>query len=238
METQIELFNDGNGCTCFMSLKAAGSMGQSDDTGNINRIRIFESMNVDYSRVCTVTQMHTRKVVNVSDYEDRESIVHIEADGMVTASSKIIPVITVADCMPIFLYDSHNMVRALLHSGWQGTGIVKNAISIMKDVYGSKPEELQAVLGPSIGDCCYKVDQNRAEKFSNEWGSSSVVIKSDGPYLSLKNANLKILAEEGISMITDKNYCTCCDERFGSFRREGSDNFNRMIVGSILNPSV
>jgi copper oxidase (laccase) domain-containing protein len=159
-----------------------------------------------------------------------------EADGLVSPGRVAggapvgCLVITVADCMPIFLFDSGTGAFGLLHSGWKGTGILAEAVRVMGRLYGTKPADVSAVLGPRIGACCYVVDEARAAEFSGEFGAAAVVRADGRPRLDLVAANLAIADALGLGAVDVMDGCTSCDARFGSFRRQGAGRFTRMAA--------
>jgi hypothetical protein len=138
--------------------------------------------------------------------------------------------VTVADCMPIFLHDPQTGAFAALHSGWRGTGIVSDAVRLMQSRFAVAPENLEALLGPSIRSCCYRVDEGRAALFSDLWGERAVVRRDDGPYLDLLQPNIDLLESHGVNRIAVAAECTACTCSLGSFRREGAERFTRMLA--------
>ena len=82
------------------------------------------------------------------------------ADGMIT-KEPVVLFAFFADCVPIWLYDPVQKAGGVIHAGWRGTaaGIVLEALAKMKSHFGSKPEDLYAAVGPSIGPCCYQVGE-------------------------------------------------------------------------------
>jgi copper oxidase (laccase) domain-containing protein len=143
----------------------------------------------------------------------------------------------VADCLPVFLYDTDTGAFALLHSGWKGTGIVLAALSMMAERWGTRPSAVAALLGPCIRPCCYQVDEERAAAFEAEFGGSGgdyplgpVVRRSGGrPALDLQAANARLLAGAGARNLSYCVDCTFTDQRLGSFRREGQ-TYTRMLA--------
>ena len=63
-----------------------------------------------------------------------------------------------ADCTPILLHDPVKKVIGLVHAGWMGTVkmAAKTAVEAMVENYGSKPEDIRAAIGPSIGPDHYR----------------------------------------------------------------------------------
>ena len=144
-----------------MTTLAAGHMGLSRNPDHSEKLRIYGELGVDRSRVLFVNQQHTRRVVDAGALRASGERLP-EADGIVTSAGSDVPGVTAADCMPVFLKDEKTGVRALLHSGWKGTGIALEALQMMVGGYGCRKEDIYAVLGPSIGSCCYEVDEGRA----------------------------------------------------------------------------
>ena len=236
--------------SCIISGRAAGDMTFSVTSLNKNREEFFRSLKIPPDNVYSLVQTHSRDVFALNSSTEGallspEAFAQ-EGDGMVSFSCDSYLAVTVADCLPVFLLDTENGWFAILHSGWKGTGIVSQAIAIMQKA-GSRPQAIAAVLGPCIQSCCYHVDAERAQLFENEFGTASpfcrdcsefplgnVVRQEKSWYINLQAANARLLAAAGVRHIAYCTDCTCCDTRLGSFRREGSQNFTRMIamVGS------
>lgn len=150
-------------------------------------------------------------------------------DGIITTNPKLVPVVTVADCLPIFLYDLKTGCRGVLHSGWKGTGIVVKALKLAERIYGAQASDFSVVIGPHIHSCCYQVDEKRIEYFTSHFGSSCIIPPN---HLSLAQANVNLLREAGVpeDNILCCSDCTCCDPRLGSFRRETRNLSENMIL--------
>ncbi len=147
-----------------------------------------------------------------------------------TREAEILLGITVADCLPILLWDPKNQVRGLLHSGWKGTGILEEAVVLMGRTYGTDPSDLYVLMGPSIRSCCYRVDYERGQWFLSQFGEGASVMRNGEYYIDLVRANQNIAERLGIRSIEVVEGCTYCDMRFHSYRREGPTNFQRMLV--------
>jgi hypothetical protein len=201
-------------------------MGKSDEFSNCKRRSLFETLGVSEERVIGVKQVHSQQVFAVSSESPYKGA---EGDGMITSDRTLVLGVTVADCLPIFLYSRDGSCFGILHSGWKGTGIVAEAIEMLKARYGVRPEQLHIVMGPGIGPCCYQVDEERADLFTSKWGEETVEHRPQ-PYLDLRKANLAVLRQYGPSRVTVVSTCTCCHPDLGSYRREGKNNFTRMIA--------
>ena len=184
--------------------------------------------------------IHSQIVYSVKDGTET---LQKQGDGMITDNPLLMPVVTVADCVPLFVYDPVKGVFGSVHSGWKGTGIAAQAINLAKQKYNSRPEDFCVILGPHIHDCCYIVNQERADYFTQNFGAECVKPLEEGGNcycggrgfpvawnngggplfrLSLEKANLYSLEKAGVKKenINIINECTCCNERFGSNRRE------------------
>lgn len=219
-----------------ISLASAGDMGFGEDANRSRRELWLLDNGFDPHGSAYADLVHSRRVVDAPS--PRHSL-GVQADGIIAPSPvpcEMRPdmttclVITVADCMPIFLYDSGTGAFGLLHSGWRGTGILSESIDAMKRLYGTHPKDVHASFGPRIGPCCYLVDEDRAASYSNEFGSECVSWVDGRPHIDLVAANLGIANRLRLGSVYVEQACTACDKRFGSFRRQGPERFTRMAV--------
>jgi YfiH family protein len=229
---RFPLMMDGaavGGVGCAVSSRAAGDMRCSGG----NRGRLFRSLGLEPDRARSCDQIHSRLVLEADDSFVSQS----KADGLVARDREIVLAVTVADCLPVFLWDTETGAFALLHSGWKGTGIALFALSVMAERWGTRPSAVAALLGPCIRSCCYHVDEERAAAFEAEFGGSAgdyplgpVVRRSgDRPALDLQAANARLLAGAGVRNLSYCVDCTFTDQRLGSFRREGQ-SYTRMLA--------
>jgi YfiH family protein len=213
------------GISCGISSCYAKDMKNEKNRGNL-----FTKISLKPAIVYALKQIHSRTVLFVDSANPPLS----EADGMVTMDAAITLSVTVADCLPIFLLDTKSGAFALVHSGWKGTGIAANALDLMRERFGINNNDIAAILGPCIGSCCYKVDEQRASVFEKEFGKESVRKTSGEYFLDLKKANITLLENVGVRNIAVCENCTFCDKRLGSFRREG-EQFTHMIALANIN---
>jgi YfiH family protein len=217
---------------------------------------LYRALGLEAGRVRQVRQVHSRRVLAVDGVSGINGggvagpsaaggevpETPPQADGMVTADRDLCLLVTVADCLPVFLYDTESGAFGLLHSGWRGTGIVLSALALMEEHWHTRPEAIAAVLGPCIGVRCYSVDEGRAAAFEGEFGGSGGPyplgpvterrLSGEGiprRYLNLRAANARLLAAAGVRHIAVCGNCTFTDERLGSYRREGK-GYTRMAA--------
>jgi len=185
----------------------------------------LESAGISMERVAFFYQTHSKQVAEIG----RGFRNPIHADGAITGDPSLVLAITVADCIPIALFDRENGAFALVHSGWKGTGIAVVALEMMRHSFGTRPCNVYAVIGPGIGSCCYNVPRQRAADFSS-YGDKVVCRRDGDAYLDLKEANRVLLSEQGVTDIDVSSRCTRCSDNLGSYRRQGPGEFTSMLA--------
>lgn len=206
-----------------MSVLASGNMRFRWNETNPVRDNFFSCICTENRKAAQPQLIHSKIIYEISSADE---IYLKEGDGILTSNKSIVPAVTAADCMPIFVYDVNSGVFGTLHSGWKGTGIAAEAFYMLNKKYGSRPDDLCFVFGPHINSCCYFVDKTRAEYFSSNFGSGCVSFVGGNNYaLSLLEANLYLLKSIGVpeENIFASKECTCCFKengvfKYGSFR--------------------
>ena len=192
-----------------------------------NFCRISSAIGFPSESIVTSDQTHTTNVRVVTE-EDRGCGItkprsYTDVDGMVTNVPGLTLATFYADCVPLYFYDPVHRAIGLSHSGWRGTvgKIGKVTVETMARVYGTKPEDVLAAIGPSICQECYEVSADVIEQFrgafeEKDW-NDLFYAKENGKYqLNLWKANEKIFLEAGIlpEHISLSNLCTCCNPKF------------------------
>ncbi len=143
-----------------------------------------------------------------------------EGDGVVSAEPGRLIGVRTADCVPILLADKRTQSVAAIHAGWRGTAgqIVGAALWRMGEKFGTRPEDVSAAVGPSIGGCCYEVSPEVAHQFGT-WVPKLKHV--DRPIrIDLKAINRCQLQEAGVRDVWVSTDCTYCLPEYFSFRRE------------------
>jgi YfiH family protein len=191
-----------------------------DSKDNIltNMNKIFSACGMDSRRIVYLNQIHSDCFFQVSE-ENYIDIKGACGDALITSAKGIAIGVFTADCVPVILVDSETKTAAVIHAGWKGTykNIVKKVICQMVDKMGTNTDNIEAVIGPSIGPCCFEVGSEVAEKFN-------FVLRKEGRYyVDLWKENEKQIIESGVhsDKITTGNLCTVCeDDLFFSYRRD------------------
>ena len=179
-------------------------------------------------------QVHGSRVAIV----DRPGMTREELEGFdafVTNLPGVAIGVRTADCVPVLLFDPVARVVAAVHAGWKGTvlHISEGVLEAMGQEFGSKPADMRAVIGPSIGPDSFQVGEEVAEKFKEAgfpmdeiWsfrGPGDGTPMSGGHHIDLWKANRWLLDQAGvpsesIQVLSIDTYKT---QSLFSARREG-----------------
>ncbi len=172
-----------------------------------------------------VKQEHSDYIYIINQGED---IRPVFADGIITRIPGIAICISVADCVPVFLFDRQQKILGLIHAGREGTRkcIAQKAIKKFVDRFNSNVCEIVALIGPSIGPCCYRLP----DSLLNDCFRDGLFITEDKT-LDLWKSNEKQLLESGIKKenIFVIGECTCCEDEYYSYRKGDKKNRNFAI---------
>jgi YfiH family protein len=124
------------------------------------------------AHVATLTQVHGRAVVVARDVPEGKPFDVAqgkpEADVLVGDNPDVAVAVRAADCVPLLIADRATGAVAAVHAGWRGTaaGAAAAAVDALAREFGSKPDDLVAAIGPSIGACCYEVGTELVDAFA------------------------------------------------------------------------
>lgn len=161
-------------------------------------------------------------------------------DAIITNLRQICIGVSTADCVPILLYDKKNKVSAAVHSGWRGTvnRIIVCVINEMIEKFHSVPQDIIAIIGPSISKFAFEVGQEVYDIFKkNKFLMSSISeIIDDKWHIDLCLANKLELLENGLleSNIILSNICTYANSNLFFSARRLSFNCGRIYNGIII----
>ncbi len=197
-----------------------------DDPAEVkkNRKKFFDLLGIDGRLVTFQFQVHSNKHNYVS-----EKAFFWGSDGLYTDMKNLFLAVNIADCVPVFLYDSKNKVVAGIHSGWKGTHlkITTNTLMTLKDKFGTNPADVYAYIGPGISVRNFEVGADVFRLFDEEFRE----IRGGKYYVDLKKDIHTRLLKHGVPAenLQLSKYCTYGDSNlFHSYRRD-KDKSGRML---------
>lgn len=203
-----------------------------------NRKKFQQAAGAARMALVPLKQIHS-DLIRVVDRAPAETLA---GDALITAAPGLLLAVQTADCVPILLTDAKRRVVAAIHSGWRGTlkRIAAKTLGRMQMLFGTRPEDVFAALGPAIGPCSYEVGPEVVKEFSSQfagardwfegpfdklaWGEDPMplawltmmppghVPPPPSVQLDLFAANRSILEEAGIPAknIFTADFCTAC----------------------------
>lgn len=205
-----------------------------------NREKFCADLKISIDELVNVDLAHAKNIAIVGQSErgrgakDVASLIS-ETDGLITNEKNLFLMVTGADCPPVLFYDPVKKVVCNIHVGWRGLlqGIVFNAVEILKNQYGCRPEDVSVFIGPGIGSCHFEIGDEVAEKFVDY--KDFIIENNNKKRVDLKGIIASILLNNGFKNdnIDISSHCTFCrNVLFSSCRREGK-NFKAMgaVIG-------
>ena len=171
-----------------------------------NRVLLAERLGFD--RVVRLKQVHGDTVVRADD----AGAPWPEADAMWTATPGLLLGVAAADCVPVLVADPDGPIGAA-HAGWQGTS-KRVAVRLVEELVrnGADVSRLVAAIGPSIGPCCYVIDESRAAVIRERLGADAADVLFAGPdgrpVFDLWSANAQQLEQAGVRTVERCDVCT------------------------------
>jgi len=223
----------------YASLNLGGKTGDEPDHVRENRRRAANVIGKEPHHLVFGKQVHEAHVAHVP--AGHESGAFDDTDALITNGTQTPLVILTADCAAIFLYDPTTRAIGIAHAGWRGTvaGIARKTVRQMQEAFGSKPGNLLAGIGPSIGPCCYEVGDEVIMAVEMKWpdyteemlvepdmasaGSFRASVNEDRRHFDLWRANELMLIDAGVPEphIEIARLCTSCrTDLFYSHRAE------------------
>ncbi len=198
-----------------------------------NRRRVLRALGLEADRLVGAEQTHGDGVAVVGRSDGGRGVAPGRppvpgVDALVTAELGLFLFVQVADCFPLALFDADRRVVGLAHCGWRGTlaGLPGKLVRTMAEVFGCSPADLQAVIGPGIGPCCYEVGQDVVAQAMARLPAPEAATHSRAgrTFLDLPAAIIQQLGAAGVpvSRVSNCGLCTACNTgTFYSHRAEG-----------------
>jgi YfiH family protein len=217
----------------YASLNLGHTVGDDPTAVSTNHNRVYEALGVGRSQIVTCHLTHSADVLVVTAADSGQTVG--QGDAMVTADTDVYLGMRFADCVPILLRDPVRRAIGLVHAGWRGTvkNVAQAAVQTMVDKLGCSPQAITAIIGPSIGRCCYQVGEEVIQAVEAAFSSQSTSGNGDNgahlfsrhngryAYFDLWEANRQQLAAAGVGEVVMAGLCTACHaDHFFSHRAE------------------
>lgn len=199
-----------------------------------NRKKVAEALHLPLENWVCADQTHGDNIAKIDfsmkgngAFSYQEAIT--STDGMYTFEKNLMLVLCFADCVPLYFYSPEDHLVGVAHAGWKGTvkNIAGKMISIWNKQEKIKLNNIYVAIGPSIGSCCYIVDEYVINQVNHVLPNKNIKpydqISIDQYRLDLKLLNKILLLNAGISPenILMSSYCTSCESPlFFSHRRD------------------
>jgi polyphenol oxidase len=155
-----------------------------------------------------------------------------DADVVISNRTDLAVAVQAADCVPMLVVDRRTRAVAAAHAGWRGLAaqVPGETVNALNRVFGSRPEDLLAAIGPAIGQCCYEVGEDVREAMARSFGGRDTsnwftAGRASGKWMFDTWASARAQLEAaGIpaSQVFAAGLCTASHpDAFCSYRRDG-----------------
>lgn len=172
-------------------------------------------------------QTHSTNVFVLDHAPDNQiTLFQQEGDAIITREKSIGIGVVTADCLPLFLVDSHHEAIGVIHAGWRGLSkkIITATMNKMQNTFNTTASDLQVYCGPSALVCCYEVQPDFLHYFSDDALEKNIIEKRDDKlfFNTRKAAVCELLDNQVLSNRIDvtHNICTICTPNFCSVRKQ------------------
>ena len=210
---------------------------------------VARALDLEIHRLFRVRQVHGTGIAVVRAGEPIVDGSGMDADIIVTDDPTVGLAVRTADCVPLLMADTRTSAVAAAHAGWRGLALRVPEVTIgaLSREFGSRPTDLIAAIGPSIGACCYEVGAEVRSQFQAAGFSAADLLRwfaaepSESPanrsilgssyrprsgrwFFDVRTATRDQLVAQGVPAprVHDVGLCTASHaEAFCSYRRDG-----------------
>jgi len=195
-----------------------GARGDDPERVAENRRIACGSLGLDSTRLSVNRQRHSPTVHRAEPGSSDEP-----GDGLWSDEPGQPMLALAADCVPIAVAATHGPARlAVLHAGWRGLaeGVVEEGVRALAGARAA------AVVGPSVGPCCYEVGPEVSARFDADLTTEGI--------LDLWTVAERALRRAGVDEVERVDLCTRCNpELFFSHRRSGPARGTQGVIGAV-----
>lgn len=195
------------------SLNLGGTVGDAAGRVSQNKRLALAAIGRNPDSIFDVWQVHSSDVVHVN--APRGAQPPQKADALITDRAEVTLLMRFADCVPVLLFDPRRRAIGMVHTGWLGTvrKAATQAVIRMQQAFGTRPSDLLACIGPSIGPDHYPVGPEVVDQVQHAFGADAErhLLARDGELcFDLWSANAALLVAQGVESIEQAGLCTAC----------------------------
>lgn len=203
------------------------------------RQELCRELGILESHLIVPRQVHGVHIEEVT--EQNIGMAFEDTDALITQLGGVCIGISTADCVPLLFHDTRTDAVAAAHAGWRGTVARIGVLTLraMQAAYGTRPEDIRCIVGPSIGPEAFEVGEEVYEAFQKAGFPMNDIAfrhpETQKWHIDLWRANAWQLEQEGIptQSILVSGLCTYSNPScFFSARRLGIKS-GRMFTGII-----
>jgi len=207
-----------------------------------NRKSFLKILSIKLDDVVAMQEVHSNHIY-IAEAKDKGKGAFSKADwienvdGLLTREKDVFLFGTFADCLPIFFLDPKRQVVGLAHAGWRGVSlnICEQMISKMRYVFQCSPKDILVSIGPSIGPCCFEIQEDILPDFKDFRFREDIIIrKNNRIFIDLWQICFDQLKEMEVSEgnIEISEICTSCEKDIYSSHRR--DKENTITMGGVI----
>lgn len=206
------------------ALNVGGTVGDERERVIENRRRSFEAIGLPFESIADLWQVHSADTFR-ADAPKGDLAYLAKADALITDRAGVSLFMRFADCVPILLFDPLQKAIGIVHAGWRGTVLdaAGSAVRAMMKHFHSRPADIMAAIGPSVGPDHYPVGPDVVEQVHAALpGPNGLLTRLDGrTHFDLWQANARALRQAGVEQVEIAAVCTACrTDLFFSHRGE------------------
>ncbi len=200
----------------YASLNLGMHRGDTPENVEKNLEILANALDFDLQNLVLTRQTHSDIIreVRKADHAGLDHHAYPECDGLITNDPGTALMVFTADCTPILLSDPISGAVGAVHAGWRGTAadIAGKTVKAMQAQFGSRPEDITALIGPNIGFCCFQTDADVPEAMEKALGNVSEYVREENGkfYVNLKAINAQFLYRAGVKTVELSPDCTMC----------------------------
>lgn len=173
------------------------------------------ALSTGFRATVTGRQAHGNTIASYKAEETVGWAIRHSTDGHMTSQIGVLLTVTVADCVPVFLYSPGDRRIGLLHAGWRGVaqGILEEGLRLFVEA-GAPADSIRVHLGPAICGSCYEVGPEVRHQLGLPGGDKTV---------DLRQCLASRASRCGVARVSLSTWCVKHHDGFHSYRKMGQE---------------